>query len=298
MPSLPSTPRGDGGQSRVASTERSGSISESLSPYNYGSSGYGGSGGTFLNGPPSPARWGGGGSERDSFNSGRTSSDHSKEKEGGYSHTNGANGDGGMNSPALIIQRPAAMFPPLQVMGLDSTGGYLTPGTPGHGSGTGSGTGIGNGGNRTGSGTSNGGGGPGGNGSWMSDLNLNTHHTGSNPDNIIPAIPEESEIIGFGNASAAAARKSAGNSGGQNNNNPAALAVETNWMGVESEMGAIFGNHWAIEPNPKFTKKNLLRVEVPDYNVWLGNISKNCVVGACGGGCHMGHHGMLYLHVQ
>ena len=50
-----------------------------------------------------------------------------------------------------------------------------------------------------------------------------------------------------------------------------------NWMGVESDMGAIFGNHWTIEPNPKLTKKNLLKVEVPDYNVWLGNISKNCV---------------------
>ena len=52
-----------------------------------------------------------------------------------------------------------------------------------------------------------------------------------------------------------------------------------NWHGVEDGMGAIYGNHWATEehPNPKKSKKNLLKVEVPDYNVWLGNLSKSCV---------------------
>jgi len=118
-------------------------------------------------------------------------------------------------------------------------------------SGTGSGTGIGNG---TGSATS------GGSIGWMTNM-PGAHHTGSNTDNNISAIPEESEMVGFDSNVAAAA----------------AAAAEINWCGVESDMGLIFGNHWVIEANSKFTKKNLLKVDVPDYNVWLGNISKNCV---------------------
>ena len=130
------------------------------------------------------------------------------------------------------------------------------------------------------------------NGSWLADIGSGSTPVGhsvnaaDSDEGSMGVIPENEEILaiptdntsasGMENISrisaATAATVAAFNTLEDEGN-----VAHTSWCGVESEMGAIFGNHWAIESNPKLTKKNSLKVEVPDYNVWLGNLSKSCV---------------------